>query len=63
MVALDGDDGEFFVAGGYGRDPMEGGWKTLNRAFIHRGNNWDDVAQMATARASKRSNNVQIQVR
>jgi len=44
MVALDGDDGEFFLAGG--RD----GLSELDRAFIHRNNAWVEVAAMPTAR-------------
>ena len=52
MVALDGDDGEFFVGGG--KAPYDGG--TSRRAFIHRGNQWVEVEQMPTARSGNKSN-------
>ena len=48
MVALDGDDGEFFLAGGYSFDYNR-------RSFIHRGNRWDEVAPMPTTRYGKKS--------
>ena len=48
VVALDGDDGEFFLAGGYSFDYNR-------RSFIHRGNRWDEVAPMPTTRYGKKS--------
>ena len=46
MVALnDPADGDFFVAGGY---------PTSKRAFIHKGNQWDEMAEMPTARYRKK---------
>ena len=48
VVALDRDDGEFFLAGGYSFDYNR-------RSFIHRGNWWDEVAPMPTERYGKKS--------
>ena len=50
MVALEGNDGEFFIGGGYSSSGYS------NRAFIHKGNEWVEVEQMPTARTSKESN-------
>ena len=50
MVALDGEDGEFFIAGGSSSSGFS------RRAFIHRDNQWDEVEQMETARYGKMSN-------
>ena len=45
-VALnDEDEGDFFVAGGY---------PTSKRAFIHKGNHWNETTEMPTARHSKK---------
>ena len=46
-VALnDEEDGDFFVAGGWtGR--------YNKRAFIHKGNEWNEMTEMPTARSSK----------
>ena len=49
MVALDNDDGEFFIGGGYSSG-------VSNKAFIHKGNQWVEVQQMPTARGCKKSN-------
>ena len=46
-VALGGDDGDFFVGGGYDGSPHS------KRAFIHRGNQWVEMQEMPTARHSK----------
>jgi len=54
MVALDGDDGEFFLAGGWvgaGASPSHGEDDHSARAFIHRESQWDEVEQMPTARS------------
>ena len=49
MVALnDPDDGDFFVAGG------QQGWISSKRAFIHKGNQWNETTGMPTARHSKK---------
>ena len=48
LVALDRDDGDFFLTGG-----SSGG--TLKRAFIHRTNSWVEVTAMPTARYGKKS--------
>ena len=49
-VALnDEDDGDFFVAGGYNSDRQES-----KRAFIHKGNHWNETTEMPTARQSKK---------
>ena len=53
MVALEGGDGEFFLAGG---SDAIGGSNKLDRAFIHRSNNWVEVTPMPTARFCKKSN-------
>ena len=50
MVALDGDNGEFFIGGGQSSSGFS------NRAFIHKGNHWVEVEQMPTTRACKKSN-------
>lgn len=48
-VALDGDDGEFFLAGGTG-------WGYVSStAFIHRRGQWDEVEPIPTARYCKKS--------
>ena len=49
MVALDGNDGDFFLAGGF-----DGSRQDL--VFIHRSNNWVEVPQMPTVRNRKKSN-------
>ena len=50
LVALDRDDGEFFLAGGYTG-------ASSRSAFIHRGRGkWEPVASIPTARGGKRSN-------
>ena len=36
MVALDNDDGEFFIGGGFSSG-------VSNKAFIHKGNQWVEV--------------------
>ena len=51
MVALDGDDGDFFLGGG--DLPVS---KHNKRAFIHRGNQWVEVREMPTARQGKMPN-------
>ena len=50
MVALDRNDGDFFLAGGWD------GFNELDRAFIHRNNAWVEMTQMQTARMGKKSN-------
>ena len=57
MVALDGDDGEFFVGGGdyWKLDGNNGRSLKSRRAFIYRDNQWDEVAQMPTARSCKKA--------
>ena len=57
MVALDGDDGEFFVGGGdyWKLDGNNGRSLKSRRAFIYRDNQWVEVAQMPTARNCKRA--------
>ena len=52
MVALDRDDGEFFLAGGWD------GYYSSNRAFIHRGGQWDQVKWMWASRYRKKSNSL-----
>ena len=48
MVALnDPADGDFFLAGGYTSSQSK-------RAFIHKGNQWDEMAEMPTARYGKK---------
>ena len=47
-VALGGDDGDFFVGGGYDGSPHS------KRAFIHRGNQWVEMREMPTARRCKK---------
>ena len=50
MVALnDEDDGDFFVAGGW-----DGGRDSIKRAFIHKGNQWNEITPMPTARRGKK---------
>ena len=48
MVALDGDDGEFIIVGGF-----SGSYE--KRAFIHKSNQWVQMASMTTARDCKMS--------
>ena len=57
MVALDGNDGEFFLAGGLtgGSSPSYTVDDLSARAFIHRESQWDEVEQMPRARSSKNS--------
>ena len=55
MVALDRDDGEFFLAGG-STGPSS------RRAFIHRRSHWDEVEPMQTGREGKKSN-LKMQIR
>ena len=50
VVALEGDDGDFFVGGGYD------GSNNNKRTFIHRGNQWVEMMQMPTARQCKKPN-------
>ena len=45
MVALDGDDGEFFLAGG-----------RSSKVFIHRSHRWDEVEPMPNGRHGEKSN-------
>ena len=52
MIALDGDDGEFFFAGG-----SKGG-QLQNRAFIHRGGQWVEVERMRRERVCKKSDSL-----
>ena len=61
MVALDGDDGEFFLAGGY-TGPWTPAYPSSRRAFIHRRSQWDEVGPMPTARGGKKSN-LKMQIR
>ena len=56
MVALDGDDGEFFLAGGWHTGPAS------RRTFIHRRDQWDEVDLMPTARGGKKLN-LKMQIR
>ena len=49
MVALVGDDGEFFLAGG-------SSWTYSRKVFIHRGSQWDEVEPMPTPRQCMKSN-------
>ena len=50
MVALDRNDGDFFLVGGYDDS------NRMDRAFILRSSNWVEVTAMPTARSSKKSN-------
>ena len=51
LVALDGDDGDFFVGGGKSVSS-----NADKRAFIHRDNQWVEMMQMPTARHGKKPN-------
>ena len=51
MVALDRNDGDFFLAGGEGVDGLR-----VDHVFIHRSDNWVEVTQMPTVRTRKKSN-------
>ena len=58
MVALDGDDGEFFVGGGSYSSCSTTSCRNdvkSRRAFIYKDNQWDEVAQMPTARSCKKA--------
>ena len=49
-VALnDENDGDFFVAGGLGDDHI-----ASKRAFIHKGNQWNEMTEMPTAREGRK---------
>ena len=61
LVALDRDDGEFFLAGGY-TGPWTPAYPSSRRAFIHRRSQWDEVGPMPTARGGKKSN-LKMQIR
>ena len=51
IVALnDPADGDFFVAGGRTSSGFS------KRAFIHKGNQWNEMSQMPTARSGKKPN-------
>ena len=60
MVALDSDDGEFFVVSGY----TNGDWGEVNgeiKAYspltlIHKNNQWHEMEKMPTDRYGKRRN-------
>ena len=48
IVALnDEEDGDFFVAGGFSSSYSK-------RSFIHKGNQWNEMTEMPTARAGKK---------
>ena len=49
MVALDGDNGEFFVVGGDRNGGIE------KRAFMHKNNQWNEKTPMTTARVGKKT--------
>ena len=49
LVALNGDDGEFFMAGGH-----NSGCGQCHRAFIHKNSQWDEMASLARGRSGKR---------
>ena len=49
LVALDRDDGEFFLAGGRTE------YDAHNGTYIHRDNHWDNVHDMPTRRYGKKS--------
>ena len=49
VVAMDRNDGDFFLAGGVGSNQVD-------RAFIHRSSNWVEVRKMSTARNGTKSN-------
>ena len=55
IVALNGDNGDFFVGAGFNQHSGSGEPIT-NRAFILRGNQWVEVTPMPTARYGKKSN-------
>ena len=48
MIAFNGgDDGDFFVAGGASSTYSK-------RVFIHKGNQWNEMTEMPTARSGKK---------
>ena len=60
LVALDVEEGEFFLGGGL-RGGYDANWNyiptsTIGKAFFHRGNQWIEVPAMPTARNSKKPN-------
>ena len=51
-VALNDEDaGDFFVAGGHS---YSGGYSVSKRAFIHKGDQWNEMAELSTARYCKK---------
>ena len=51
-VALNDEDaGDFFVAGGHS---YSGGYSVSKRAFIHKGDQWNEMAELSFARYCKK---------
>ena len=56
-VALDGDNGDFFIAGG-----ATSSGDLSKRAFIHRGNQWVEMKQMDLAHNSGKKPNLEKKI-
>lgn len=50
-VALDGPNGDFFVAGGWSSSAPD-----EKRAFVYKGSNWVQMSSMAIGRNGKKTN-------